>query len=1081
MVEFIGRNGNLALFSNGAEAVVVNTDLNLVVGVGEDAVLSSAREWDATDETFEPATLELASGAVTTLDIKVITAAGGRAYTVPDGVKAEAKKALEWRKEHKRGGTPVGLNTARTLARGGQIGIEKIRHIAKYFPRHEVDKKGKGWKAGDDQFPSNGRIAWALWGGDAAWRWAKAIVERENKKAVTATGYVVPGYSDSVDTYKMVDAYDSDLDAFKQAHELDPNYGPEFMARVRMDGSGIDRLYKVDINGKVCVWDDGRWDDMGHVDGDVWTYDNALDEPYDHCEKDHFVIDPESAIYISARMQQSPHGYVPIEELDPEEASLFANAAPEEDWGMVDHVIAASGALVAFIGSDTGKDSKPKGAVKSGDGQYTSAERSSIATGAPRDATGKFAKAGGRAVVGGDRTRGAGVITGRSATPGNILFKSDVSGQVMDIPAKFTVPEAEAPQTAPAPAANPAQGAPLDVSGVLGEPRMAQGSVGQLPGTMKQLSPADISQALNDWGSYVEEARASFTGKATDNEVRQYAKDTGQKIREVPTVTEGKATTLRDGKFVVESVPSAPVSEDMNPDNAPAAAPAAAPANRVGRASVPRMEGGDSAPAPSTTDTVRRMPAKPGEGKGVKTLPAEPGKKAMPRTMPATKPAPAKKAPRNVAPEQTPRKPTPRNVPNAGKNPDRLSPTPRSVPNAGKNPDRLTPSKPPVRSVPNAGKNPDRITPSKPRTPGKDAVERGTNSKGTNFVKPKPVPRGAAPEQQPRVPGKPSPSDIGRINKSLPSGAPKNGGKKIIGYEPLPGSPNMARPIYGDDKPTKTPIPWPKPAPDVEVSGPSNRPEKPKPKPEAPKPAPKKPAPKPTPKPKPEPEKPKPEEPETPVTPEEPTEPPVTPEEPETPPTEPETPEEPTTPEEPVEPPVTPEEPKPEEPKKPAPPKKKPAPPKDNKPAPKKPAPPKKAPHGALPMPETDRNPGPKKGGDIVGYEPLPGSPNMAKPIYGDLTKSIKNPSTGKTTPIQVSPGPDAVERGTNTKGTNFKNTKPDAVERGTNTKGGGKPNLGPRPTVGKRAPEQAPRVPTKRGKAGTRKRTNPGTVGPIL
>ena len=82
-----------------------------------------------------------------------------RMYTVPGGVQSEAKKALAWRKEHKRGGTPVGLNTARTLAKGGQIGIEKIRHIAKYFPRHQVDKKGKGYKPGQDNYPSNGRIA----------------------------------------------------------------------------------------------------------------------------------------------------------------------------------------------------------------------------------------------------------------------------------------------------------------------------------------------------------------------------------------------------------------------------------------------------------------------------------------------------------------------------------------------------------------------------------------------------------------------------------------------------------------------------------------------------------------------------------------------------------------------------------------------------------------------------------------------------------------------------------------------------------------------------------------------------------
>jgi hypothetical protein len=752
MISFAGSKGSLKLFVEDNNAVVVDSSLNLVVGSGDASVLLSAREWDKPQGSVSAATLELASGAITTLDIKVITAAGGRAYSIPDGVKAEAKKALEWRKEHKRGGTPVGLNTARTLARGGQIGIEKVRHIAKYFARHEVDKKGKGWKPGQDNFPSNGRIAWALWGGDGAWRWAQAIVERENKKAVTATGYAVPGYSDSVDTYRMADAYDSNLDAFKNVNDLDPNYGPEFMARVRMDGSGIDRLYMVDINGKVCVWDDGRWDDLGHVDGDVWTYDNALDDPYDHCEKDHFVIDPESAIYISARMMQDPHGTIAIEDLDPDEANLFAAAAGEEDWSMSDYAMAASGALVAFIGADTGKDAKAKGAVKKGDGQYTSAERSSIATGAPRDATGKFAKAGGRAVVGGDRTRGAGVITGRSATPGNILFKSDVSGQVMDIPAKFTVPEAEAPETAPAPAANPAQGAPLDVSGILGEPRMAKGSVGQLPGTMEQLTPEAIGQALNDWGSYVKQARDSFTGKATDDEVRDYAKDTGQKIREVPTVTEGKATTLRDGKFVVQSVPSAPVSEDMNPDNAPAAAPSAAPAGGVGRASVPRMSGG---PAPTP------QPARPQQDPlPPKTMPAKPSTKPAPKpkTLPAkapAKPAAPKAVPKNAIVDGL------------------------DKPKTGTSPIAWPKPKAPAKPAP------------KPKTAPRGAIVDGLD-------KPKPKPK-TTPIPWPKgAPKNPAPKP-----KPVPPGA------FVDGLD----DPKKTSPIPWPKKPAPKPIPKPKPKP----------------------------------------------------------------------------------------------------------------------------------------------------------------------------------------------------------------------------------------------------------------------------
>lgn len=545
MVDFVGRSGELALFSNGSDAAVVNTSLNLVVGIGEHSVLSATREWQSTDEVIPTSVIELAAGAVTTLDIKVITAAAGRMYTIPDGAKAEAKKALEWRKEHKRGGTPVGLNTARTLAKGGQIGIEKVRHIAKYFARHEVDKKGKGYKPGQDGFPSNGRIAWALWGGDTAWRWAKAIVERENKKALTAGGYALPGYHDNIETYKMADAYDANLDAFKMAHTLDPEYGPEFMARVCMDGTGIDRLYKVDYDGKVCVWDGRGWDDLGHVDGDVWSYDRDLDDKYDHVEKDHFIIDPESAVVISARLQEEPFRKVSLEDLDPEEAMMMADGLLDEDWKMVDYALTAAGESMSGA-----KGSKPTGAVKAGDGQYTGAERSNIAKSAPRDATGKFAKSGGRAVVGNNPSTGAGTIMGRSQTPGNILFKKDSDGQTIDVPAKYSTPEDQFK----APAAPVEYGAPLDTSGILGEPRTPNNMPGaQLKGTLPPMTPQDMQSLLNDWPSYVQKQRESFT-PTNEADARQYAKETGQKVRSSSTTSRRPITTFKDGKLVQQNI-----------------------------------------------------------------------------------------------------------------------------------------------------------------------------------------------------------------------------------------------------------------------------------------------------------------------------------------------------------------------------------------------------------------------------------------------------------------------------------------------------------------------------------------------
>ena len=83
------------------------------------------------------------------------------------GMKEEARKGLEWRKEHGRGGTRVGLERANQIVNGENLSDETIKRMFSFFSRHEVDKKAEGFRPGEDGYPSNGRIAWALWGGDA--------------------------------------------------------------------------------------------------------------------------------------------------------------------------------------------------------------------------------------------------------------------------------------------------------------------------------------------------------------------------------------------------------------------------------------------------------------------------------------------------------------------------------------------------------------------------------------------------------------------------------------------------------------------------------------------------------------------------------------------------------------------------------------------------------------------------------------------------------------------------------------------------------------------------------------------------
>jgi lambda family phage portal protein len=97
------------------------------------------------------------------------------------GMIEEAKRGLEWRREYNRGGTAVGVARARDISNGDNLSDDTVKRMHSYFSRHEVDKKGKGFSPGEEGFPSAGRIAWALWGGDAGQTWAAAKVEQINR------------------------------------------------------------------------------------------------------------------------------------------------------------------------------------------------------------------------------------------------------------------------------------------------------------------------------------------------------------------------------------------------------------------------------------------------------------------------------------------------------------------------------------------------------------------------------------------------------------------------------------------------------------------------------------------------------------------------------------------------------------------------------------------------------------------------------------------------------------------------------------------------------------------------------------
>jgi hypothetical protein len=101
-------------------------------------------------------------------------------------MRSEAERGLAWRREFGRGGTAVGIARARDIASGKSLPIATVLRMRSFFARHEVDKDAEGFRPGEDGYPSNGRIAWALWGGDAGKRWADAIAARQDDRIEVA-------------------------------------------------------------------------------------------------------------------------------------------------------------------------------------------------------------------------------------------------------------------------------------------------------------------------------------------------------------------------------------------------------------------------------------------------------------------------------------------------------------------------------------------------------------------------------------------------------------------------------------------------------------------------------------------------------------------------------------------------------------------------------------------------------------------------------------------------------------------------------------------------------------------------------
>ncbi len=98
-----------------------------------------------------------------------------------EGMRKEAQRYRDWKADGEGGGTDVARTRATQILSGNELSADTVITMSAWFARHLVDKQGQGYSPGEDGYPSNGRVAWAAWGGDPGKSWSDARAERIKK------------------------------------------------------------------------------------------------------------------------------------------------------------------------------------------------------------------------------------------------------------------------------------------------------------------------------------------------------------------------------------------------------------------------------------------------------------------------------------------------------------------------------------------------------------------------------------------------------------------------------------------------------------------------------------------------------------------------------------------------------------------------------------------------------------------------------------------------------------------------------------------------------------------------------------
>jgi len=171
-----------------------------------------------------------------------------KTYKPTSGMASAARRALEWKSEGRAGGTLVGLARANQLKDRDPLSASTVLRMYSFFSRHEPDKQATGFNSGEDGFPSKGRVAWDLWGGDSGYSWSTAkrnqiMRERENKamKLLNISKSIVPDMLLRV-AADMIESY-----ANEYIPEENPAFG-QYMYHAQLLRNGHLEVYLLDLH-----------------------------------------------------------------------------------------------------------------------------------------------------------------------------------------------------------------------------------------------------------------------------------------------------------------------------------------------------------------------------------------------------------------------------------------------------------------------------------------------------------------------------------------------------------------------------------------------------------------------------------------------------------------------------------------------------------------------------------------------------------------------------------------------------------------------------------------------------------------